>query len=867
MKRVSKQFLSYLLIMMIVLISVPMSVGAAVTVNTLTINKVEGYQYISQNAGGDFEGLPLTEGFDEEYYTITETDSTLTITFSQAPKTFKFSVENEDGEALQKADYTATGTNVTAAINSTTGVCTLALSAAKAENVSVDIAIKTKNYNVTLPYGTGYSVTSLSGSSQVESGKPFDFRVNLDAGYTISNVSVSSGTLTETDSQTHTYKIDAVTADTTISVTVRAPLVVTLPTVEGYSISVLDGADSAAVPYGSDFRFQVTSQDGYGVPAVTVNNSPLSGTTEGNVSTYTISNVTSNRTIAITGSKQKLAVTVSQSGDGYITDATASAQVEYGGSYSFNILTQDGYNTPAVTYTTTSQSSPVTVIPNGNSYTVRDITENTQISIVGGAQYTNTVYFNTGEGYTITDTTGEAIEEQQVPYDGTVEFQVRVSEGYTNSIPTVAANSRTLRPVSSENSVYTYQVANIKEAQTISVSGLTKNTYSVSLTTGDGYALTSSQDANQVSYNSVFYFNLNVSTGYNGTNAKVYSQKTGGEEKTLLNPNADGSYSVTVTDNMTITVEGVAPQTYTATLTEGTGYTITSLTGNENNIAYNGSIGFSVSPKPGYRISAVLRNTSYTLEPVTDTTNYYINNITENQTITVVATPVTYTVHYVDAKGSGTQTVVYGPNNQTYDTETGAITLTNPSASASYIFKGWFNESGSKVDGLPLANENKEITLTANWEIDWENLFTVQIGLDENGWNNVNGKYSIRLVIPWAADDIEELADAKIVRSGVFYSNQQIASSHDNDALKGYIDQYTVEGAGHKSVQIGSNPLFLYYTQYTTPFTDLNGQFTQSFTGIKPGQARYATAWVEVEINGVRYTYFSGQWDGTAPTA
>lgn len=47
MKRVSKQFLSYLLIMMIVLISVPMSVGAAVTVNTLTINKVEGYQYIS----------------------------------------------------------------------------------------------------------------------------------------------------------------------------------------------------------------------------------------------------------------------------------------------------------------------------------------------------------------------------------------------------------------------------------------------------------------------------------------------------------------------------------------------------------------------------------------------------------------------------------------------------------------------------------------------------------------------------------------------------------------------------------------------------------------------------------------------------
>ena len=119
---------------------------------------------------------------------------------------------------------------------------------------------------------------------------------------------------------------------------------------------------------------------------------------------------------------------------------------------------------------------------------------------------------------------------------------------------------------------------------------------------------------------------------------------------------------------MTITVEGVAPQTYIATLTEGTGYTITSLTGNENNIAYNGSIGFSVSPKPGYRISAVLRNTSYTLEPVTDTTNYYINNITENQTITVVATPVTYTVHYVDAKGSGTQTVVYGPNNQTYDT-------------------------------------------------------------------------------------------------------------------------------------------------------------------------------------------------------
>lgn len=871
MKKISKQLLSLMLVFAFVFVSVPITANAASRVETITLKAVEGLTYY------DPYGFEFTEADNEYYpedygYTISIDPSSGDITFKASNSVlpnFEFGIGlAQDKEVSITHDGTRATYTESTATNPNRKVFDFNLEICRSTAFTITPVVAKAPHTVKMPSDptTQYELSAY-GAQSVEDGGNYSFDLTVYSEYSsyLPVVRVGGAVLNhssvradEMGNQIYSYTIEAVTKDLNVAVSLNAPVIVTLPSGSGYKAESTSGSNLVA--YGGSFEFTVAVEEGYGAPAVASNGIAVEPvTTAGSVYTYQLKDVRQTQNVSVAISKQNHTITVQQQGEGFTTTADPSTVLEYGSSYSFTVAATQGYNEPAVTVTSGSASS---LKQSGNTYTINKVTEDFEISITGGGKLSSQITFNNGEGYTVLNPEDESVlTTASVEYGSAYTFWVKLNEGYTQSDLNVTANNINLTKtaVDGKDNTFAYTIPAVQTAQVVSVSNVMRNTYKATLIQGDGYTLTA--NTTSVQHGDSFEFSLAVDPAYNSASAVV---KSTGTNQPVYNAETK-TYSVTVTEDVSISVEGLTPNQYEVSYTPNAkDYTIS--TSSSTSVGYNGSFTFAVEVNPGYVLTAVNAVSNGVVSPLNTIGNnsYVINNITADQSIQIVTTKVSYTVSYVDAKGDSTGTVVYDADSAEFNAQTGEITLKTPSVK-NYIFIGWQDGTGASVKNLTLTNENKEITLTANWEIDWENLFTVQINPDQ--WSDSNGKYSIRLVIPWAADNIEELADAKIVRSGVFYSNQQIASSHDNDALKGYIDQYTVEGAGHKSVQIGSNPLFLYYTQYTTPFTDINGQFSQAFTGIKPGQARYATAWVEVEVNGVRYTYFSEQWNETAPLA
>ena len=97
-----------------------------------------------------------------------------------------------------------------------------------------------------------------------------------------------------------------------------------------------------------------------------------------------------------------------------------------------------------------------------------------------------------------------------------------------------------------------YSVENVSGDIVITVSGLTINTYTVTLTEGEGYTIAAAEgSASPVNYGGSFSFTVAINSGYIAENLVVKANGTAIEA-------ADGKYTVSnITNNITITVDGV----------------------------------------------------------------------------------------------------------------------------------------------------------------------------------------------------------------------------------------------------------------------------------------------------------------------
>ena len=407
------------------------------------------------------------------------------------------------------------------------------------ENSKLEITVKPEavvvpTYTVTLPQGEGYTITPVQGSeSPVEEGGSFSFTVNIQDGYEEDDMLLVEANGEGVAEKNGVYTISNITADQVVTVEgvvkkeqEAKTYTVTLPTGEGYTAAPANGSTSP-VAEGGSYSFSVTVKDGYeGDPVVQANGLTLA-LRDG---VYTISNITADQTVTITGIQkagQAADVVVYQNGSyGAQWPTTAPVYV--------NTLTLKGLSVKSFAWDEAYENCTVTLHEstadnaayslaavvavqgheqmlsmfsatiNDQDYTGRTFTysgslENGEAEIVVTAKagnYTGTKSFHLvadggsvepepqpetydvtltqGEGYTITAAEGS---ESPVTEGGSFSFTVSVNDGYQGT-PVVAVNGETITAV---NGVYT--IENIAEDKTVTVSGISRAAegYSVSV--------------------------------------------------------------------------------------------------------------------------------------------------------------------------------------------------------------------------------------------------------------------------------------------------------------------------------------------------------------------------------------------------
>ena len=251
---------------------------------------------------------------------------------------------------------------------------------------------------------------------------------------------------------------------------------------------------------------------------------------------------------------------VSATQDGTVIDVVLAAdtaldaalQAGFAGSGAQGISLNHGNN--KCTLSNGTGKMEVTVTPYGGgrpqgpsaTYTIN-------FSVVQGDSYN--VSIPTGEGFSVTG-------NSKVYAGANYGFTVTVAEGYDATNLVVKVNGEAI-----EGSNGNYAVANVSGDLVITVEGIVeKERCTVTAPTGEGFTFTG---AAMVYKGESYTFQIAVDKAYNGENLVV---KAGEQELTGTN----GSYTIdAVNEDITITVSGIAKkETYTVTLTEGVGYTL-----------------------------------------------------------------------------------------------------------------------------------------------------------------------------------------------------------------------------------------------------------------------------------------------------
>lgn len=365
------------------------------------------------------------------------------------------------------------------------------------QNIAISFTGGKESYTVTFDTVNGYALTPASSGDTIEYGGRYNFYVTPQPGYkavTVSNIKVKNAKGTEDANGTvsslgnNQYQLSGVTENVKITLANvgEETYSITLPSGTGYSVSVEDNQDgitkntenvSYISTYGKTFKFKITLNTGYTNSQIVVsaNGRELTGDNGdfgANTKQYTISNITSNQQITVSGvTKNTFNVRLisTDTNQGYtLTTTDSTSQIPYESTFHFTLTVKDGYTvgeTPSVIATVNENDAPVvTVTPRAGSDTVYDCTLNVTNNITGftvtginAKTYTVTVQ-KEGEGFTLQDANGTS--KTNIGYNGNYNFTVTAKLGYrlvSVSVGTTTiegAPMTDLSTLSSSNGVY-----------------------------------------------------------------------------------------------------------------------------------------------------------------------------------------------------------------------------------------------------------------------------------------------------------------------------------------------------------------------------------------------------------------------------
>ena len=254
----------------------------------------------------------------------------------------------------------------------------------------------------------------------------------------------ATGNLTTTNTPGNT----SITAQASGYITGQTTL--TSSIIDYYAISSSAGDNGTISPSGNisvilggSQTYNITVNNGYHIADVFVDNA-----SQGAVSKYTFSNITSIHTIAANFAINTYKLNVTQTSNGVIAPGTTS--VNYGDTQTFTIAPDTGYHI----YNITANGAPVTVnSTSGQSYQFSSVTANGSLTASFAAYSYAIRVFQTANGTIDPGTTS-------VNYNSSLTFIITPKTGF--QIVDVLANGISVGAVSS------YTVQNIQGATTIS---------------------------------------------------------------------------------------------------------------------------------------------------------------------------------------------------------------------------------------------------------------------------------------------------------------------------------------------------------------------------------------------------------------
>lgn len=427
---------------------------------------------------------------------------------------------------------------------------------------------------------------------------------------------------------------------------------------------------TVTIDKSKDYKFAVKVLDGYDFQSLKVFSNEVgiseSGTLEQEgikYHVYTLLNVEkyTNITASVEKLKCKLTFTKPPVGAYYtksgsdkeITEQFTEDGILYGSNFSFRVKLKDEYN-----------QSKLTVRAHGNevqplsddTYTIYNITEDGTISIDDNIKLNNyTVNFESSDRaeYILEGSNGKI---KNVEYGGNCKFKVRAKTGYklgeniaVNCVGASGSESLTGKKVSGSgnDTVYEYEIGNITENKTISVSGVEDLFYNIKLQDVEGVTYINDTGSvisgtHKIAYGKNFEFSVNVDDAYDdsipGMFIIVNEGKSMGVSAQKL---SSGKYVIpNITQDITVRVGNIRKNRYTVTFTktEGIDYYDTNgkiITG-DTEVEQNDSISFKVSLYPAYsdsKITVMLGDKAVTAD---SSGVYTLTGIDENKTVTVL---------------------------------------------------------------------------------------------------------------------------------------------------------------------------------------------------------------------------------------
>ena len=716
-------------------------------------------------------------------------------------------------------------------------------------NMTISAKVVDEVFEVTGPKiseQNGYTYTPASSES-VAYGGSFSFYVTPADGWTVPTVKNGDTVLTSVGN--NLYVINNITEPVTINVE-RGSLVqhsVVYPTGVGYEIT----NNSNTVTDNTDLTFTVAPSDAaYEIKSVTATVGGKAAAVEDNKNgMYTILNVKGDVVISVNAQKKMLDVTVDITDmEDKATTTAANGKVEYGTQYSFYVTPVTGHGNATVYLVKGETQTPVNpVTVNGTQYVVT-VTENTKIKIVGAELNSYNVTLNNGTGFVYQNA------ESSVQHDKTYTFEVKVDADYNKSKPVVSVNNVVIAATNNgADGVWIYEIKNVTENKVVSVSGLQRNTYKVTLQGGAGYNF-STNESTTVEHNGSFTFRVDIMSGYKADSLDV---KYG---ETTVKPDENGNYKIdNITSDVTVTVDGVKPSTSKVAAINSANASVNGVEVNKE-IAYNGYVTFTVKPQAGYRVENVFVNGER--KDALDGT-YRVNNITSDITIDVRTVANKLTVNYVSTE-----------KNHTVD-KTATYTIENISTVLSeklddcivHSFNGW-NYNGAKADVSALtaliAENDNTATLTAEFGLKDDKAIAdslLKLADTTKEQTQVGEKYrtTFRTVIE-ILEKVDEDVDpcvrdyVKVTAHGTLLANSANADFAGKvDALKGRDKTSTGE---IKGATVVDKTMYNYYvncnytwsTFYSECQNPNNAQIVLRITSSTKETTLNAAGWVELSI-------------------